>query len=162
MLSDCCTQFFICFFDLHTREEEGDDGIQSKRNHQIHDLQHIDAGIRLNGQGVAEIFQNGKYIRGSWARDCSATKNLKNRMVFFDENGEELPMKVGKTFIQIVNNDQSVIVNAGEQIDGAAAQATPAPTATPKPTRTPKASANATPAPVEGESNADEDVSFGG
>lgn len=35
--------------------------------------------IRLNGQGAAEIFQNGKYIRGSWARDCSATKNLKNR-----------------------------------------------------------------------------------
>ncbi|MFR5788163.1 MAG: DUF3048 C-terminal domain-containing protein [Christensenellales bacterium] len=56
--------------------------------------------IRLNGQGAAEIFQNGKYIRGSWARDCSATKNLKNRMVFFDENGEELPMKVGKTFIR--------------------------------------------------------------
>lgn len=55
--------------------------------------------IRLNGQGVAEIFQNGKYIRGSWARDCSETKNLNNRMVFFDENGEELPMKVGKTFI---------------------------------------------------------------
>ena len=45
--------------------------------------------IRLNGQGVAEIFQNGKYIRGSWARDCSETKNLNNRMVFFDENGEK-------------------------------------------------------------------------
>ena len=39
---------------------------------------------------VAEIFQNGKYIRGTWARDCSATKKLNNRMVFFDENGEEL------------------------------------------------------------------------
>lgn len=57
-------------------------------------------------------------------------------MIFLDDNGNELEMKVGKTFIQIVNNDQSVIVNAGEQIDGAAAQATPAPTATPKPTRT--------------------------
>ena len=48
-------------------------------------------------------------------------------------------MKVGKTFIQIVNNDQAVIVNASEQIEGATAQATPAPTATPKPTRTPEA-----------------------
>ena len=55
MLSDCCTQFFICFFDLHTRENEGDDGIQSKRNHQIHDLQHIDAGIRLNDQSAVKM-----------------------------------------------------------------------------------------------------------
>ena len=75
--------------------------------------------IRLNGQGVAEIFQSGKYIRGTWARDCSATKKLNNRMVFFDENGEELPMKVGKTFIQIVDNEQPVVVVADEAIDGA-------------------------------------------
>ena len=68
---------------------------------------------------VAEIFQNGKYIRGTWARDCSATKKLNNRMVFFDENGEELPMKVGKTFIQIVDNEQPVVVVADEAIDGA-------------------------------------------
>lgn len=74
--------------------------------------------IRLNGQGVAEIFQNGKYIRGSWARDCSETKNLNNRMVFFDENGEELPMKVGKTFIQIVDNEQPVVVVADEAVSG--------------------------------------------
>ena len=123
--------------------------------------------IQLVGQGVAEIFQNGKYIRGTWVRTHDGktgddAKSLPARMIFFDENGEELEMKVGKTFIQIVNNDQAVIVNAGEQIEGATAQATPAPTATPKPTRTPKASANATPAPVEGEDNADEDVSFGG
>lgn len=75
--------------------------------------------IQLVGQGVAEIFQNGKYIRGTWARDCSATKKLNNRMVFFDENGEELPMKVGKTFIQIVDNEQPVVVVADEAIDGA-------------------------------------------
>ena len=55
MLSDCCTQFFICFFDLHTRENEGDDGIQSKRNHQIHDLQHRDAGFGLDSQRTIEM-----------------------------------------------------------------------------------------------------------
>lgn len=97
--------------------------------------------IQLVGQGVAEIFQNGKYIRGTWVRTHDGktgddVKSLSSRMIFLDDNGNELEMKVGKTFIQIVNNDQSVIVNAGEQIDGAAAQATPAPTATPKPTRT--------------------------
>lgn len=99
--------------------------------------------IQLVGQGTAEIFQNGKYIRGTWVR----THNAKNaddfdsqasRMVFLDENGEELEMKVGKTFIQIVNNDQAVVVMADEQIEGAKAQATPKPTATPRPTRTPK------------------------
>ena len=67
--------------------------------------------------------------------------------------------------MQIVNNDQSVIVTAGEQIEGAAAQATPKPTATPRPTRTPKptrtprADRNATKSmQVEEEG----DISFGG
>ena len=77
--------------------------------------------IRLNGQGVCEIFQNGKYIRGTWARDCSETGNLGRRMVFLDENGDELPMKVGKTFIQIVDNEQPVVVLSGGQIAGAVA-----------------------------------------
>ena len=61
--------------------------------------------IRLHGQGVCEIFQSGRYIRGTWVRSSGETKNLQNRMVFLDENGEELPMKVGKTFIQIVDNE---------------------------------------------------------
>ena len=59
--------------------------------------------IRLNGQGVCEIFQNGRYVRGTWVRDCTETKNLKNRMVFLDENGDELPMQRGKTFIVVTN-----------------------------------------------------------
>lgn len=75
--------------------------------------------IRLNGEGVCEIFQNGKYIRGTWARNCTETDNLQNRMVFFDENGQELEMKVGKTFIQIVENEQPVIVFSEDSIPGA-------------------------------------------
>lgn len=99
--------------------------------------------IQTVGQGVADIFQNGKYIRGTWVRSHSATAaddfaSQSARLIFLDENGEEIPLKVGKTFVQIVNNDQSVIVNSAEQIEGAAAQATPKPTATPRPTRTPK------------------------
>ena len=77
--------------------------------------------IRLNGQGVCEIFQNGKYIRGTWVRDCTETKGLHNRMIFLDENGNELPMKVGKTFVQIVDNEQPVVVVADGQIAGAVA-----------------------------------------
>ncbi|MBR5301889.1 MAG: DUF3048 C-terminal domain-containing protein [Clostridia bacterium] len=99
--------------------------------------------IQTVGQGVADIFQNGKYIRGTWVRSHSAKEaddfdSQSARLIFLDENGEELEMKVGKTFVQIVKNDQSVIVTANEQIEGATAQATPKPTATPRPTRTPK------------------------
>ena len=126
--------------------------------------------IQLVGQGTAEIFQNGKYIRGTWVRSHAAQADdfasLPCRMVFLDENGEEIPMKVGKTFVQIVNNDQSVIVMADEQIAGAKAQATPKPTATPRPTRTPKPTrtpraARNTPAPVM-ETEEEGDISFGG
>ncbi len=126
--------------------------------------------IQLVGQGTAEIFQNGKYIRGTWVRSHGSVADdmasLPCRMVFLDENGEELEMKVGKTFIQIVNNDQPVIVMADEQIAGATAQATPKPTATPRPTRTPKPTRTPragrnTPAPVM-ELEEEGDVSFGG
>ena len=135
--------------------------------------------IRLNGQGVCEIFQSGKYIRGTWVRDCTETKNLKNRMVFLDENGDELPMQRGKTFIQIVDNGQPVVVLADQKIEGSvepqeqrltigtgAAKtskprttrtpkptATPAPTATPEPTQAPTEapSGEVTPPPETGE-----------
>ena len=117
--------------------------------------------IRLNGQGVCEIFQNGKYIRGTWARNCTETKNLQNRMVFLDENGDELPMLRGKTCIQIVDNGQPVVVLADERIEGsvepqeqrltigtgAAKPKKPRATRTPKPTRTPAPEATATPTP---------------
>ncbi|MGN0991929.1 MAG: DUF3048 C-terminal domain-containing protein [Candidatus Ventricola sp.] len=123
--------------------------------------------IRLNGQGVCEIFQSGKYIRGTWVRDCTATKNLQNRMVFLDENGDELPMKRGKTFIQIVDNEQPVVVLAEQKIEGSVepqeqrlvigtgaaksskprATRTPRPTATPAPTATPEPTATPTPTP---------------
>ena len=123
--------------------------------------------IRLNGQGVCEIFQNGKYIRGTWVRDCTETKNLKNRMVFLDENGDELPMQRGKTFIQIVDNGQPVVVLADQKIEGSVepqeqrltigtgvaktskprATRTPRPTATPAPTATPEPTQAPTEAP---------------
>ena len=119
--------------------------------------------IRLNGQGVCEIFQNGHYIRGTWVRNCTETKNLNNRMIFLDENGNELPMKVGKTFIQIVDNEQPVIAVSDEMLegsiepqvqrlmigDGTNASSTkkrPKATRTPRPTRTPEPTA--TPEPV--------------
>ena len=126
--------------------------------------------IRLNGEGVCEIFQNGRYIRGTWARDCTENSNLSSRMVFLDENGDELPMKVGRTFIQIVDNEQPVVVFSDSAIAGAVepqqqrltigtalaaaatakpkATRTPKPTATPEPTVEPTAEPTQTPTPV--------------
>lgn len=126
--------------------------------------------IQTVGQGVAEIFQNGKYIRGTWVRSHDAKQaddfaSQSARLIFLDENGEELKLKVGKTYIQIVDNEQSVIVTSSEAIEGAEAQATPKPTATPRPTRTPKptrtprADRNAT---KNVEAAEEGDISFGG
>ena len=132
--------------------------------------------IRLNGQGVCEIFQNGRYIRGTWVRSSGETKNLGRRMIFLDENGEELPMKVGKTFIQIVDNEQPVIVISEDAIegsvepqeqrliigDGKAAstqvkrpRATPTPTPEPTATPTPEPTPTPTPVPEQPEQGGD-------
>ena len=127
--------------------------------------------IQTVGQGVADIFQNGKYIRGTWVRTHDAKEaddfaSQSARLIFLDENGNELPLKVGKTFVQIVDNEQSVVVTSTEQIEGATAQATPKPTATPRPTRTPKptrtprADRNSQTQTIEVEEEGD--VSFGG
>ena len=121
--------------------------------------------IRLNGEGVCEIFQNGRYIRGTWARDCTENSNLGSRMVFLDENGDELPMKVGRTFIQIVDNEQPVVVFSDSAIAGAvepqqqrltigtalaaAATAKPKATRTPKPTATPEQTVEPTAEPTQ-------------
>ena len=111
--------------------------------------------IRLHGEGVCEIFQNGRYIRGTWARNCTENSNLSSRMVFLDENGDELPMKVGRTFIQIVDNEQPVVVFSDSAISGAVepqqqrltigTDAAPAATVRPKATRTPKPTATPEP-----------------
>lgn len=53
----------------------------------------------LVGEGVAEIFQNGKYVRGAWVRSAQT-----DRIVFVGPDGEELAMQRGKTFIIITND----------------------------------------------------------
>lgn len=53
----------------------------------------------LVGNGVAEIFQNGKYVRGAWVRESQ-----NDRIVFIGPDGNELPMQRGKTFIVVTND----------------------------------------------------------
>lgn len=135
------------------------------------------AVIPLIGQGVCDIFINGYYQRGTWVRASSKKANeedsIDERIVFLDENGEELVLKRGSTFISIMDNEQEVDIAAvGDvQIEGAKAAPTPKATATPAPTRTPRPTR--TPKPESGESTeqvktetkddgGDGDVSFGG
>ena len=58
----------------------------------------------LAGSGTAEIFQDGRYVRGAWVR-----KDATSRLVFTDADGSELEFKCGKTFIVITNEVTDVI-----------------------------------------------------
>lgn len=112
--------------------------------------------IPLVGQGVCDIFINGYYQRGTWVRASSKKANeedsLDERLIFLDENGEELVLKRGSTYVSIMDNEQEVNIAAvGDvKIEGAKAAPTPKATATPDPTRTPRPTR--TPKPESGES----------
>lgn len=129
--------------------------------------------VKLTGQGTADIFQNGKYIRGSWVRSndshtADEVASQSARMVFYDDNGEELEMMIGKTYIQVVDNAFPVQVSSSQEIPGGIVRGTPIPTATPAPTRepratrTPKAGSEPTPEPIVVEEDTDEEFVFGG
>ena len=103
--------------------------------------------VKLTGQGVADFFMNGRYIRGSWVRamsnnDGNEKTSLAARTVFLDENGQEMTFLPGKTFIHVVAADTMVIIGndpaVGDAIDNPQPVPTPKPTKTPKPTRTPR------------------------
>ena len=120
--------------------------------------------IRLIGQGTADIFQNGRWIRGSWVRGIPSdgnpetgepigeTKildraNQESRMVFLDDLGQEIEMQRGPTFIQVVDEHRLIVsVETTEYIEGGNPAPTPKPSPTPRPTRTPKPTR--TPAPT--------------
>ena len=55
------------------------------------------------GSGQAEIFQNGRHITGAWYRD-----SLYSRLIFIDDEGNELQFQRGKTYI-VVSNDHCVV-----------------------------------------------------
>ncbi|MHC1786990.1 MAG: DUF3048 domain-containing protein [Christensenellales bacterium] len=55
------------------------------------------------GSGAAEIFTGGRYIAGAWTRSA-----FDSRTVFLDEEGREVALQRGKTFIIITNDVSSV------------------------------------------------------
>ena len=57
----------------------------------------------LVGSGKADIFQNGRYIRGAWYRE-----NETSRLIFLDDEGNELQFQRGASYI-VVNNSNCVV-----------------------------------------------------
>lgn len=58
--------------------------------------------LMQNASGAAEIFQNGKYVRGAWSRNKTANcRLLLTEKV--GKNVQELQLQRGKTFIVITN-----------------------------------------------------------
>lgn len=56
------------------------------------------------GQGAADIFIGGQYIAGAWARN-----SIKERTVFFDQNGNEIQLQRGKTWMVLADVDTEII-----------------------------------------------------
>jgi hypothetical protein len=55
------------------------------------------------GSGNADIFMGGRYMKGFWMRT-----GMNQRTVFFDQDGNELKLQRGKTFISIVDDSVPV------------------------------------------------------
>lgn len=60
----------------------------------------------LVGSGNADIFIAGKYIPGYWVRD-----DMSSRTIFLDQNGNELKLQRGKTFVSVLDNGTEVAYN---------------------------------------------------
>ena len=55
------------------------------------------------GTGNADIFMGGKHYAGVWNREA-----LTDRTVFYDENGNEIPMQRGKTMIILMDYNKEI------------------------------------------------------
>ena len=67
------------------------------------------------GGGAADIFIGGKYIAGAWARATA-----QSRTVFFDQNGKELVLQPGRSWIVITDENTEVSYESAYDADTAA------------------------------------------
>lgn len=56
------------------------------------------------GEGNADIFTGGKHIAGYWVR-----KDLESRTIFFDQDGQEIKLQRGKTWINITTDRSTTV-----------------------------------------------------
>lgn len=61
--------------------------------------------VDVEGKGDAIVYQNGWEIKGKWKKDKG---DLKSKLYFYNESGEEIKFVPGQIWIQIVQPNQNV------------------------------------------------------
>ena len=92
------------YIDRLTRETVDFANVIVLRVKMSYDKNYIYLNQHMVGSGAAEIFQSGKYVQGAWVRD-----EADSRLVLVDQDGSELRMQRGRTFIVITNDVTEVI-----------------------------------------------------
>lgn len=59
----------------------------------------------IEGEGKAIVYQNGWEIKGEWKKDKS---DMKSKLYFYNEAGEEIKFVSGKIWIQVAQTNQGV------------------------------------------------------
>ena len=59
----------------------------------------------IEGEGEAIVYQNGWEIKGKWKKDKT---DMRSKLYFYNETGEEIKFVPGKIWIQVVQIDQEV------------------------------------------------------
>ncbi|MCK5332261.1 DUF3048 domain-containing protein [Candidatus Parcubacteria bacterium] len=59
----------------------------------------------IEGEGEAIVYQNGWEIKGKWRKDKN---DMKSKLFFLTESGEEIKFVSGKIWIQVVQTNQTV------------------------------------------------------
>ena len=55
--------------------------------------------VNVQGEGVAQIYQNGGIINGKWIKDASQPDS---KLYFYDDSGKEIQFAPGKIWVEIV------------------------------------------------------------
>lgn len=62
--------------------------------------------VDIEGEGDAIVYQNGWEIKGTWKKDKG---DLRSKIYFYNESGEEIKFVPGKIWVQVVQPNQKVI-----------------------------------------------------
>lgn len=57
--------------------------------------------VKTTGEGMAEVYQNGVKITGTWKKDSA---KLDSKLFFYDQNGDEIKFAPGQIWIEIVSS----------------------------------------------------------
>ena len=57
----------------------------------------------LIGNGKVTIFQNGDVLKGTWKK-----ADMSSRTKFYDENGKEISLVRGKTWVEAIPSGNSI------------------------------------------------------